>query len=121
MVILTLPNARLAGGKLFPVEALHFSIYFLLLNVSILRHLVSRTCAKAAVFVLAVVSYILLLGSPWLVTLSEDYFMRTAIQMGMIWMSYDSVFMLLNVMVFCLACSLFICETRKKGVVSILL
>ena len=70
---------------------------------------------------LAVVSYILLLGSPWLITLSEDYFMRTAIQMGMIWMSYDSVFMLLNVIIFCLACSLFISETRKKGVVSILL
>lgn len=121
VVTLTLPNARLAGGKLFPVEALHFSIYFLLLNVSVVRHLVSRGCAKAAVGVLGGASYVLLLGSPWVVTLSQASFLRTAGQMALIWTSYDSILMLLNVVVFCLACSLFISETRKKGVVSMVL
>ena len=41
VVLMTLPNARLAGGKIFPVEAVHFSIYFLMISVSIFRHLVN--------------------------------------------------------------------------------
>lgn len=41
VVLMTLPNARLSGGRLFPVEAIHFSIYFLIVSVSIFRHLVS--------------------------------------------------------------------------------
>ena len=41
VVIMTLPNARLKGGKLFPVEAIHFSIYFLMSSVSMFRHLVN--------------------------------------------------------------------------------
>ena len=41
--------------------------------------------------------------------------------MGLIWHSYDSVFMLLNAFTFSLASSLFISEIRKKGVISIVL
>jgi hypothetical protein len=121
VVLLTLPNARLPGGKLFPVQALHFSIYFLLVSVSVLRHMVSRHCSHLAVLLLALVSYTLLLGVPWLMALGEGGFRRTAVQMGLIWTTYDSVLMLVNVVIFCLGCSLFIGETRKKGVVSIVL
>lgn len=92
-----------------------------MISVSIFRHFVSGECSKMAVIVLAVISYPLLLGSPWLVTLFFKFFVRTALQMGMIWTSYDSVFMMINAFIFCLACSLFISETRKKGVMSILL
>lgn len=74
-----------------------------------------------AVGALALISYPLLLGAPWLVTLFYKYFYRTAVQMGTIWRSYDSVLMIINAFIFCLASSLFICETRKKGIVSILL
>ena len=70
VVVMTLPNARRTGGKLFPVESLHFGIYFLLLNVSIFRHFVSRVCPKLAIFVLAAVSYVIMLGTPWVITLS---------------------------------------------------
>jgi len=107
-VLLTLPNARLAGGKLFPVEAVHFSIYFLVINVSIFRHLISGNCSKLAVIVLAIISYPLLLGGLWLVTLFDHNFSRLAVQMGMIWTCYDSVLMLCNATVFSLACSLFV-------------
>ena len=105
---------------LFPVEALHFSIYFLLVSVSIFRHLIHQHCPKAALLVMAVITYTVLFGSPWLIALAVPGFSRTAMQLGMIWTSYDSVFMLGNVLIFCLACSLFISETRRKGMVSIL-
>ena len=119
--MLTLPNARLPGGKLFPVEALHLSIYFLLLSVSILRHLVYGQCSLTAIGVLASVSYVILLGAPWLLTVGWSPFFRTAVQIGTIWRSYDSVLALLNVIIFCLASSLFVREARRKGVVSLVI
>jgi len=71
VIVLTLPNARLPGGKIFPVEAIHFSIYFLMLNVSVLRHLVYGQCSLTAIGVLAAVSYVLLLGAPWICAVAE--------------------------------------------------
>lgn len=121
VVLLTLPNARLSGGKLFPVEAIHFAIYFSMLSVSIFRHLVSGECSRGAVLVLALISYPLLLGGPWLFTVFISYYYRIAVQMLILWTSYDTVFMTLNIFIFCLSSSLFISETRKKGMVSILL
>lgn len=108
VVLLTLPNARLAGGKLFPVEAIHFSVYFLMVSASILRHLVGGECSRMAVGVLALISYPLLLGAPWLFAVFMRYFSRTAVQMGVLWTCYDTVFMMINVLIFCLASSLFI-------------
>ncbi len=40
--------------------------------------------------------------------------------MGLLWTVYDTALMLFNAFTFCLACSLYICETRKKGVMSML-
>jgi hypothetical protein len=108
IVMITLPNARLDGGKLFPVEAIHFSIYFLILNASIFRHLMGGDCSRLAVGVLALISYPILLGALWLVPFIDPRFNRLTIQMGMIWTCYDSVLMICNVTVFTLACSLFI-------------
>jgi hypothetical protein len=119
VIVLTLPNARLPGGKLFPVEAIHFSIYFLMLNVSVLRHLVYGQCSITAIGVLASVSYVLLLGAPWILTAAWSPFFRMAVQIGTIWRSYDSVLALLNVVIFCLASSLFVREARRKGIVSL--
>jgi hypothetical protein len=73
-VLLVLPNARLAGGKLFPVQGIHFSIYLLMINASILRHLVNGQCSKWAVLVLALLSYPVLLGVLWLVVLVRPEF-----------------------------------------------
>lgn len=40
VVLLTLQDARFSDGRIFPIEALHFSIFFLLINVSVFRHLI---------------------------------------------------------------------------------
>ena len=119
-VLLILPNARLAGGKLFPIEGVHFSIYLLMINVSILRHLVNGECSKLAVLILGLLSYPLLLGVLWLVVLARPEFYRMAVQMGMIWTCYDTAVMIGNSTAFSMALSLFIAESRKKGMMHIL-
>ena len=106
--MLTLPNARLSGGKIFPVEAIHFSIYLLMLSVSIFRHVINGECKRIYVLVLAGISYPILLGLPWLIVIFRPHFARVSLMMGVIWLSYDSVLMLVNSFIFCLACSLFI-------------
>ena len=47
-------------------------------------------------------------------------FYKVAIQIAMVWYSYDSAMMLFNVTLFCLACSLFLSEARKKGMIGVL-
>ncbi len=121
VVLLTLPNARLSGGKIFPVEAIHFSIYLLMISVSIFRHLINGECKRIHVLVLGAISYPILLGLPWLVVIFRPHFKRVSLMMGVIWMSYDSVLMLINAFVFCLSCSLFITWIKQKGIISVLL
>lgn len=88
--------------------------------MSIFRHAIKGYCSKAAVIALAVPSYIILLGSVWLFVLVDDKFIKIACQMTMLLQSYDSAFMCINAMIFCLACSLFIAETHKKGMIGFL-
>jgi len=120
-VLMTLPNARLSGGKIFPVEAIHFSIYILMISVSIFRHMINGECKKMHVVVLAAVCYPILLGLPWLIVVFRPQFIRMSLMMGVIWLSYDSVLMLVNAFVFCLSCSLFITWIKQKGIISVLL
>jgi hypothetical protein len=119
-VLLVLPKARLAKGKLFPIQGVHFSIYLLMINVSVLRHFINGECSKLAVFVLGLLSYPLLLGILWLVVLAQPDFYRMAIQMVMIWTCYDTAVMIFNVTAFSMAVSLFIEESRKKGMMHVL-
>ncbi len=121
VVLMTLPNARLSGGKIFPVEAIHFSIYILMISVSIFRHIINGECKRIHVLVLAAICYPVFLGLPWLIVIFQPQFSRISLMMGVIWTSYDSVLMLINSFVFCLACSLFITEAKQKGIVSILI
>lgn len=108
VVLLTLPNARFSDGRLFPVEALHFSIYFLLITVSIFRHMIYGQCSKFSIFVLAIISYPVLFGALWLMAAFDSAYHKMALQMGRIWTVYDSAFMIINAVTFCLACSLYI-------------
>ena len=121
VVLMTLPNARLSGGKIFPVEAIHFSIYILMVSVSVFRHIINGECKRIHVLVLAGICYPILLGLPWLIVIFRPQFARVSLMMGVIWLSYDSILMLINPFIFCLACSLFITEAKQKGIVSILL
>lgn len=92
-----------------------------MLSVSVLRHLVYGQCSITAVAVLSLISYVVLLAAPWLLTVGYAPFFRTAVQLGKIWMSYDSVMILFNVIIFCLASSLFVREARRKGIVSLVI
>jgi hypothetical protein len=65
VVLMALPNARFSDGRLFPVESIHYCIYFLLITVSIFRHGIHGECSKAAIGVLSLVSYPILLGILW--------------------------------------------------------
>jgi hypothetical protein len=61
-----------------------------------------------------------LLGILWLVVLAQPDFYRMAIQMVMIWTCYDTAVMIFNVTAFSMAVSLFIEESRKKGMMHVL-
>jgi hypothetical protein len=73
-----------------------------------------------AVLFLAVISYIILFGLLWILAAFDKSYHKIAVQMGLLWTVYDTALMLFNAFTFCLACSLYICETRKKGVMSML-
>ena len=70
--------------------------------------------------VLSLVSYPIMLGILWILAGFDERHYKTAVQMGMIWTVYDSAIMCINAITFSLACSLFIYETRKKGIISML-
>ena len=109
VTLMALPNARFSDGRLFPVEAIHYCIYFLLITVSIFRHSIHGECSKTAIGVLSLVSYPILLGILWiLAAISPDCYYKMAVQMGMVNTVYDSAFMQINAIIFCLACSLYI-------------
>lgn len=69
---------------------------------------------------LALVSYPILLGILWFLAAFSPAYYKIAVQMGWIWTVYDSAFMCINAMIFSLACSLYISETRKKGMITML-
>lgn len=69
---------------------------------------------------LAVISYVTLFGLLWILAAFDKSYYKIAVQMGLLWTVYDTAFMQINAVTFCLACSLYICETRKKGVISML-
>ena len=95
-------------------------MYFLLLTVSIWRHAVSGECSKTATGVLALISYPTMLGLLWVGVGLDARFERVALQLLMVWYSYDSAIMVLNATMFCLACSLFLAEVRRKGMLGVL-
>jgi hypothetical protein len=62
-----------------------------------------------------------MLGILWvLAALNPSLYYKMAMQMWLVYTVYDSAFMQVNAIVFCLACSLYISETRKKGMMSML-
>jgi hypothetical protein len=64
--------------------------------------------------------YPIMFGVLWILAAFNDKHYKMAVQMGMIWTVYDSALICLNAITFSLACSLFIYETRKKGMVTML-
>lgn len=105
---MTLPNARFNDGRIFPVESIHYCIYFLLITVSIFRHVIQGECSKQAILILSTVSFIILLGILWIFAVFKNEYYKIAQQMYMVYTVYDSAIMQINVIIFSLACSLFI-------------
>ena len=81
IVMKTLPNARLSAGRIFPIEALHFSIYFLLICISIFRHKIRGHYPIKSILLLTLVSFVVLFGVLWLGSLVDKSYYKLAIQM----------------------------------------
>jgi hypothetical protein len=106
--LITLPQARLSGGKLLPAEAIHISIFILLVFVSNFRYIFQKNMTKLRLLIITVLTVVLMALSFIISSLINPNALRLNSQFSIVLSNYDSVTMIINTTLFCLAISLFI-------------
>lgn len=107
-VLLTLPQVRIKNGRLLPVEALHMSVFMLLVAVSTSRYIFQSYITKLRFLFLTLKSVCVFALSLLVTSLVSSDFSRVSTQIFTLFSTYDSCTMLINTLLFCMAISFFI-------------
>jgi len=107
-VLLILPQVRINGGKLLPAEAIDVSMFLLLLLVNNFRYFFNKNLSKLKLLIITSVNVSVIVIALVICALMHPGSMRLKSQFFVVLSTYDSLTMIINTTLFCLAVSLFI-------------
>ena len=107
-IYFTLPQVRLKDGRILPIQAFHLAIFIVLISVSNLKKVFnpvfkSKFLIAGTLLTYVVISLCVLSGS-----LLNENFKKIGQQFVILFSNYDSLVIMINTTIFCLAVSLFL-------------